>query len=173
MIALANDAYTRPGQERQEEVALFLKAIISAVETEQRGDGNTVVFDYLTEAIMGEELAAAVEWWNAEPEETSPPTPFVPENPAYSSLPSQVLLAEGESYDAQAETLRLAAEAADADSDRFDLAKVFFAAVLFVAGRATIVQRRSIQVAYLGLSATGLVAGFVILATTSGAFALG
>ncbi len=107
------------------------------------------------------------------PRQPPPPTPFVPENPAFADLPSQVLLAEGEAYDEQAEVLRLAAEAADANSDRFDLANVFFAVVLFVAGLTTIVQRRSIQVGFHALGSFGLIAGLAILVTTPGAFELG
>ena len=122
---------------------------------------------------MSDELYAAYAWWRDEPEETSPPTPFVEQNPAFANLPSQTLLAEGQAYDEQAEAFRLAAEEADANSDRFDLANVFFAVVLFIAGLTTIVQRRSIQIGFLVLSAVGLVAGFAVLATTPGAFALG
>lgn len=170
-IALANDAYIRSGQERQQELTLFVDAALAGVAAGE--DGNTVVFDYLTEGIMSEELYAAFAWWRDEPEETTPPTPFVPENPAFAALPSEVLLAEGQAYDEQAEASRAAAEEADANSDRFDLANVFFAVVLFVAGLTTIVQRRSIQMGFLGLSAVGLVAGFAVLATTPGAFALG
>ena len=170
-IALANDAYIRAGQERQQELALFLDAALAGVAASE--DGNTVVYDYLTEGIMSPELLSAFAWWRDEPEETSPATPFVPENPAFANLPSEVLLAEGQALDEQAETLRVAAEAADADSDRFDLANVFFAVVLFIAGLTTIVQRRSIQIGFLALSAVGLVAGFAVLATTPGAFALG
>lgn len=170
-ISLANDAYIRSGQERQQEVTLFLDAALAGVAASE--DGNTVVYEYLTEGIMSPELYAAFTWWRDEPEETSPATPFVPENPAFANLPSEVLLAEGEALDKQAETLRMAAEAADANSDRFDLANVFFAVVLFVAGLTTIVQRRSIQIGFLALSAVGLIAGFAVLATTPGAFALG
>lgn len=170
-IALANDAYIRAGQERQQELALFLDAALAGVAASE--DGNTVVYDYLTEGIMSPELFSAFAWWRDEPEETSPATPFVPENPAFANLPSEVLLAEGQALDEQAETLRVAAEAADANSDRFDLANVFFAVVLFIAGLTTIVQRRSIQIGFLALSAVGLVAGFAVLATTPGAFALG
>lgn len=170
-IALANDAYIRSGQERQQELTLFVDAALAGVSAGE--DGNTVVYDYLTEGIMSEELYAAFVWWRDEPEETTPPTPFVPENPAFASLPSEVLLAEGQAYDEQAEASRVAAEAADANSDRFDLANVFFAVVLFVAGLTTIVQRRSIQIGFLALSTVGLVAGVAVLATTPGAFALG
>ena len=170
-IALANDAYIRAGQERQQELALFLDAALAGVAASE--DGNTVVYDYLTEGIMSPELFSAFAWWRDEPEDTSPATPFVPENPAFANLPSEVLLAEGQALDEQAETLRVAAEAADANSDRFDLANVFFAVVLFIAGLTTIVQRRSIQIGFLALSAVGLVAGFAVLATTPGAFAPG
>ncbi len=170
-IALANDAYIRSGQERQQELRLFVDAALAGVAASE--DGNTIVYDYLTEGIMSAELNAAFAWWRDEPEETSPPTPFVPENPAFASLPSEVLLAEGQAYDEQAEASRVAAEEADANSDRFDLANVFFAVVLFVAGLTTIVQRRSIQIGFLALSIVGLIAGFVVLATTPAAFALG
>jgi hypothetical protein len=170
-IALANDAYIRSGQERQQELTLFVDAALAGAAAGE--DGNTLAYDYLTEGIMSEELYAAFAWWRDEPDETTPPTPFVPENPAFAALPSEVLLAEGQAYDEQAEASRAAAEEADANSDRFDLANVFFAVVLFVAGLTTIVQRRSIQIGFLSLSAVGLLAGFAVLATTSGAFALG
>lgn len=170
-IALANDAYIRSGQERQQELTLFVDAALAGVSASE--DGNTIVYDYLTEGIMSEQLYAAFAWWRDEPDETTPSTPFVPENPAFASLPSEVLLAEGQAYDEQAEASRVAAEAADANSDRFDLANVFFAVVLFVAGLTTIVQRRSIQIGFLALSTVGLVAGVAVLATTPGAFALG
>ena len=167
--ALANDAYIRSGQERQQELTLFVDAAVEA----NKEDGSAVVFDYLTKGIMSEELYAAFKWWQEEPEKTTPPTPFVPENPEFENLPSEQLLAEGQAKDAEADELRVAAEKADADSDRFDLANVFFAVVLFVAGLTTIVQRRSIQIGFLALSAVGLLAGFIVLVTTSGAFVLG
>ncbi|MFM8884577.1 MAG: hypothetical protein ACKOH7_07235 [Solirubrobacterales bacterium] len=167
--ALANDAYIRSGQERQQELTLFVDAAVEA----NKEDGSATLFNYLTQGIMSKELYAAFKWWQEEPEKTTPPTPFVPENPEFENLPSEVLLAEGQANDEKAEVSRVAAEKADADSDRFDLANVFFAVVLFVAGLTTIVQRRSIQIGFLALSVVGLVAGFIVLATTSGAFALG
>ena len=165
-LALANDAYIRSGQERAQETSIFLDTAIASFE------GNTDLEAYLTEQVMSDEVYAVFQWWLELPVEETPPTPFVPENPAFAELPSEILLAEGQAYDEQAETLRLAAEAADANSDRFDLANVFFAVVLFVAGLTTIVQRRSIQIGFLALSAVGLIAGFAVLATTPGAFAL-
>lgn len=170
-LSLANDAYIRSGQERQQEISLFVETALAAVSSSS--DVDSAAVDYLTQAIMSEELRAAFEWWRDEPQETTPPTPFVPENPAFANLPSEVLLAEGQAYDEQANELRLAAEAADANSDRFDLANVFFAVVLFVAGLTTIVQRRSIQIGFLALGSIGIIAGLAILVTTPGAFALG
>ncbi|MFM9022609.1 MAG: hypothetical protein ACKOK7_02490, partial [Solirubrobacterales bacterium] len=142
--ALANDAYIRSGQERQQELTLFVDAAVEA----NKEDGSATLFNYLTQGIMSKELYAAFKWWQEEPEKTTPPTPFVPENPEFENLPSEVLLAEGQANDEKAEVSRVAAEKADADSDRFDLANVFFAVVLFVAGLTTIVQRRSIQIGF-------------------------
>lgn len=160
-IALANDTYGRADQQESLETTLFLDWA-TATST-----GNDDAAAYL-EVVMSDELYAAVEWWNAEPAATSPPTPFDAANPYYADLPSQVLIADGDALLEEADLLRLAAEEADGTSDRFDLANVFFAVVLFIAGLTTIVQRRSIQVAFLALSAVGLVGGIAVLVTTAG-----
>ena len=73
----------------------------------------------------------------------------------------------------EAENLRLVAEEAEATSDRYNLANVFFAVVLFIAGLTTIVQRRSIQVAFLSISVLGLISGLVLLILTPGWASLG
>lgn len=164
-IALANDTLSRADQQEQLETSLFLDWAVAT------SAGNLESADYLAN-VMSEELFAAVQWWFDQPEENSPATPFVTDNPEYQNLPSQVLVAEGDAILAEAETYRLAAEQADADSDRFELANVFFAVVLFVAGLATLVQRRSIQIGFLALSIIGLVTGFAVLTTTPGAWAL-
>ncbi|MDP4906007.1 MAG: DUF4337 family protein [Candidatus Nanopelagicales bacterium] len=160
-IALANDTYGRADQQESLEISLFLEWAIAV------SAGNVEASGYL-EQVMSSELYAAVEWWQVEPEDTTPPTPFDPANPNFVSLPSQVLVAEGDALLEEAETLRAAAEAADSTSDRYDLANVFFAVVLFIAGLTTIVQRRSIQLGFIALSILGLVAGIVVLVTTTG-----
>ncbi len=160
-IALANDTYGRADQQESLETTLFLDWAVAT------STGNADAAAYL-EVVMSDELYAAVEWWNAEPAETSPPTPFDAANPYFADLPSQVLIADGDALLEEADVLRLAAEEADGTSDRFDLANVFFAVVLFIAGLTTIVQRRSIQVAFLALSAVGLVGGIAVLVTTAG-----
>lgn len=164
-IAIANDTFSRADQQEQLETTLFLDwAVATSV-------GNDDAADYLVN-VMSDELFAAVEWWIEQPNDSAPATPFTPDNPAFADLPSQVLVAEGEAILAEADTFRLAAEQADADSDRFDLANVFFAVVLFIAGLATLVQRRSIQVGFLTISVLGFIAGLAVLATTPGAWAL-
>lgn len=164
-IALANDTFSRADQQEQLETTLFLDWAVAI------SAGNLDAAAYLAE-VMSDEMNAAVEWWSSQPDDAIPATPFTEDNPAYADLPSQVLITEGEALLDEAETMRLAAEDADTRSDRFELANVFFAVVLFVAGLATLVHRRAIQVGFLVLSSIGVVVGFVVLATTSGAFAL-
>lgn len=164
-IASANDYLSRADQQESLERSLFLEwALANSLE-------NYDAAAYIAE-VMTDELYSAVDWWAQDASETSPATPFVEENPYFAGLESQVLIVEGMSLYEEADALREAAEIADATSDRFDLANVFFAIVLFVAGMATIVQRRSIQLAFLALSLAGLIAGVVLLVTTSGWAAL-
>ena len=165
-IALANDTFGRADQQESLETALFLEwaGATSA--------GNAEAADYLIE-VMSDELYGAVDWWAQQPDEVGFATPFVAENPGYGQLPSQILVADGDALLAEAAALRAAAEEADATSDRFDLASVFFAVVLFVAGLTTIVQSRGIQIGFLVLSTLGLGAGIGVLVTTPGWNSLG
>ena len=158
-IALANDTYSRADQQETLETSLFLQWAVAI------SGGNDGAAEYLVQ-VMSDEVYAAFDWWNQQPEETGPPTPFAPDNPYFADVPSQVLLAEGAALLEEANALRLAAEEADAVSDRFDLAGVFFAVVLFVAGLTTVIQRRLIQVGFLTLSVIGLAAGIAVLVTT-------
>lgn len=158
-IALANDTYSRADQQETLETSLFLQWAVA------NSSGNDEAAAYLVQ-VMSDELYAAVEWWAAQPEDTGPATPFVPDNPSFANVPSQVLVAEGDALSAEADQNRVAAEEADAVSDRFDLAGVFFAVVLFVAGLTTVIQRRGIQIGFLALSAVGLVVGIAVLVTT-------
>ena len=161
LIASANDTYAQSDQQSQLEQQFFLSYAINA---SQGNDGAT---NYL-ENTMSDELAAAVNWWFDQPDETSPPTPFVDENPEYQNLPSQVLLDEGNATMDQADAARVAAEAANKIGDRYGLANVFFAIVLFLAGIATLLQRTKIQVGILVLGLAMLVVGSVIMVSTSG-----
>jgi hypothetical protein len=158
-IALANDTYGRADQQESLERTLFLEWAVAVASD------NVLASEYL-QTVMSDELYAAVEWWQSEPAESSPPTPFDDANPSYADLPSQVLVSEGDALVEEADARRVAAEEANAVSDRFALASVFFAVVLFVAGLTTIVQRRSIQFGFLGLSVVGLIGGVAVLVTT-------
>lgn len=160
-IALANDTYGRADQQESLEISLFLEWAIAV------SAGNADASGYL-EQVMSSELYAALEWWQLEPEDSTPPTPFDQANPSFADLPSQVLVAEGDALLEGADASRAAAEEADSTSDRYDLANVFFAVVLFIAGLTTIVQRRSIPLGFIALSILGLVAGIVVLVTTTG-----
>jgi len=160
-MAVANDTYGRADQQESLEVSLFLEWAV-AVATD-----NVDAANYL-EVVMSEDLYAAVEWWQSEPDESSPPTPFDAANPFYADLPSQLLVSEGDVLIEEVNDNRAAAEEANAISDKFDLANVFFAVVLFIAGLTTIVQRRSIQFGFMFLSAAGLIGGITVLVTTPG-----
>jgi hypothetical protein len=166
MIASANDIYAQSDQERQLEQQFFLTFAINAAQ------GNDDAVAYLT-ATMSDELSAAVTWWFEQPDETSPPTPFVQDNPEYANLPSQVLLDEGNVAMDDAAASRLAAEEAGKLGDRYGLANVFFAIVLFLAGIATLLKRTSIQVGILGLGVVTLVVGAVIIVSTPGWSSIG
>jgi len=161
LISEANDTYALSDREAQLEQQFFLQYAIAKAE------GNTGVEDYLIET-MGEELYQVVLWWEEQPRETQPLSPFVEENPNYAGLPSQDLIAQGDDLKGQADARRVIAETADADSDRFELANVFFAIVLFLAGVATLLGRRSVQIGILSLSVVMMVAGIVVLVTTPG-----
>jgi len=165
LISDANDTYAASDREAQLEQQFFLQYAIA------QSSANTDVETYLRNT-MGEELFKAVEWWEGQPAETQPLSPFVAENPNYAALPSQDLIAQGDSLKAQSDEKRVAAEAADADSDRFDLANVFFAIVLFLAGIATLLSRRGVQVGILVLSVVMMTVGVVVLVTTPGWAAL-
>lgn len=158
-ISDANDTYAVSDREAQSEQQFFLQYAIA------RAEGNAQVAEYLGET-MGSDLYESVQWWEEQPLETQPLSPFVEENPNYANLPSQDLSGQGDALKAKADESRILAETADADSDRFELSNVFFAIVLFLAGIATLLRRRSVQVGLLALSALMLVSGAVVLVTT-------
>ena len=165
-IASANDTYAQADQASQLEQQFFLTYAINAAE------GNDGAVAYL-EQTMSPELAAVVSWWVDQPQETSPPTPFVENNPEYVNLPSQVLLDEGNTVMASADVARAAAEVANKIGDRFGLANVFFAITLFLAGIATLLRQTRIQVGILVLGVAMLVVGSVIILTTPGWSSIG
>lgn len=161
LVSSANDIYAQSDQASSLEQQFFLSFAIAAAE------GNEGVTAYL-EQTMSEELYAAVDWWLQQPPETVATSPFVPENPAFANLPSQLLIAEGNAVMEQANAKRLAAEEAEAIGGRYGLANVFFAVVLFVAGIASVLSGRRLQVGMLVLGGILLLVGVGILVTTPG-----
>ena len=164
-IARANDRYSQADQTSGYETSLFLQFAIEA------GTGNEDAADYLL-TVMDDAMYEAVLWWSDIPDEDRPATPFTDDNPYVADLSSEELLSEGDALMDEADELRLTAEEAEATSDRYNLANVFFAVVLFIAGLTTIIQRRSIQVSFLSVSILGLTSGLVLLALTPGWFSL-
>ena len=164
-IARANDRYSQADQTSGYETSLFLQFAIEA------GTGNEDAADYLL-TVMDDAMYEAVLWWTDIPDEDRPATHFTDDNPYVADLFSEELLSEGDALMDEADELRLTAEEAEATSDRYNLANVFFAVVLFIAGLTTIIQRRSIQVSFLSVSILGLTSGLVLLALTPGWFSL-
>ncbi|MEC7435433.1 MAG: hypothetical protein VX582_07390 [Actinomycetota bacterium] len=164
-IARDNDRYSQADQTSGYETSLFLQFAIEA------GTGNEDAADYLL-TVMDDAMYEAVLWWSDIPDEDRPATPFTDDNPYVADLFSEELLSEGDALMDEADELRLTAEEAEATSDRYNLANVFFAVVLFIAGLTTIIQRRSIQVSFLSVSILGLTSGLVLLALTPGWFSL-
>lgn len=164
-IARANDRYSQADQTSGYETSLFLQFAIEA------GTGNEDAADYLL-TVMDDAMYEAVLWWSDIHDEDRPATPFTDDNPYVADLFSEELLSEGDALMDEADELRLTAEEAEATSDRYNLANVFFAVVLFIAGLTTIIQRRSIQVSFLSVSILGLTSGLVLLALTPGWFSL-
>lgn len=158
LISEANDAYGQSDAERSLEEQFFLQYAI------QTAQGNTEAAAYL-EQTMSPEMWDAVSWWVQQPD-GGPVSPFVAENPYYANLPSQVLLTQGSDLMAQADAKRVEAEEANQTSDRFALANVFFAVVLFLAGIATLLSRFKVQAGILILSVVILAIGIFFLVTT-------
>lgn len=161
LIAQANDIYAQSDQASSLEQQFFLSYVI------ETSAGNADGAAYL-EATMTDDLWAVVEWWLAEPNETAPPTPFAESNPAYPDLTSQLLLVDGQAAMDEAEQRRLAAREAGETGDRYGLANVFFAIVLFLAGIATLLSRRFLQIGIVSLSLVILAVGVVIMVTIPG-----
>ena len=122
--------------------AIFLeyaKALVSEDE---------VTATYIQESLMSPELAAAVEWWIEQPDDTGPDSPFVEENPNWDDSS----WATAADLDVEAQQYFDSARQADADGDKFDLLEVIVTLSLFLFGIASLVRQQKIQV---GLAAVG------------------
>lgn len=122
--------------------AIFLEYAKAVVAEDE------VTAAYIKDTLMSPELAAAVEWWIEQPEDTGPASPFVDENPNWDD--SSWVAAE--ELDVKAQEYFDAAKKADTDGDRFDLLQVVVTLSLFLFGVASLARQQKIQV---GLAALG------------------
>jgi hypothetical protein len=109
---------------------------------------DEVTATYIQESLMSPELAAAVQWWIEQPDDTGPDSPFVEENPNWNDG-SWTIAAD---LDVEAQEYFDSARQADADGDEFDLLEVIVTLSLFLFGISSLVRQQKIQV---GLAAVG------------------
>jgi hypothetical protein len=122
--------------------ALFLEYAKALVAEEE------VTATYIHETLMSTELAAAVDWWLEQPEETAPDSPFVEENPNW----DDTSWTTAEELDVEAQQFFDTARDADSEGDEFDLLEVIVTLSLFLFGIASLVRQQKIQV---GLATVG------------------
>ena len=138
----ASQEYNTAIASDNQDQAIFLeyaKALVSEDE---------VTATYIQESLMSPELAAAVEWWIEQPDDTGPDSPFVEENPNWDDSSWNTAA----DLDVEAQQYFDSARQADADGDEFDLLEVIVTLSLFLFGVASLVRQQKIQV---GLAAVG------------------
>ena len=109
---------------------------------------DEVTATYIQESLMSPELAAAVEWWIEQPDDTGPDSPFVEENPNWDDSSWNTAA----DLDVEAQQYFDSARQADADGDEFDLLEVIVTLSLLLFGVASLVRQQKIQV---GLATVG------------------
>lgn len=105
---------------------------------------------YVFQTLMSPELAAAVEWWSDQPDESGFDSPFVDENPAWSNEAFET----AQALDAEAQSQFDEAERIGGEADDFERLSVVLALALFFLGIAGLSRQRRVM---LGLAACGLV----------------
>ena len=133
--AVANDIRDR---------SLFLEFAKAA----QADDEATA--QYVLQTLMSPELAAAVEWWSEQPDESGPDSPFVEENPAWSNEEFET----AEELDIEAQLRFDEAKRVGGEADDFERLSVILALALFFLGIAGLSRQHRVM---LGLAACGTV----------------
>ena len=146
----ASQLWTEGNQFRAEDQAVFLEWM-KAVQTD-----DIVFADYIQNNLMSVELLAGLEWWNEQPDVS---TPFTEENPDYRLLQFD----DARALDEEVEEHFNAAADADAESDNFEFVTVLLAIVLFFLGIAGVTARRRLQTGFLAAGGLLLVASLVML----------
>lgn len=99
---------------------------------------NQMAADRIRDGLMSENLAAAVEWYEANRERADDPLDVRAGSPY-----KVVGLTEGEKLQKESEDTFAAAKQADAAGDKYNLATVVLALALFFGGIATLLDRPS------------------------------
>jgi hypothetical protein len=133
--AVANDIRDR---------SLFLEFAKAA----QADDEATA--QYVLQTLMSPELAAAVEWWSEQPDESGPDSPFVEENPAWSNEDFET----AQKLDVEAQERFDEAKRVGGEADDFERLSVILALALFFLGVAGLSRQHRVM---LGLAACGMV----------------
>ena len=105
---------------------------------------------YVLQTLMSPELAAAVEWWSEQPDESGFDSPFVDENPAWSNE----ALETAQALDVEAQSRFDEAKRIGGEADDFERLSVVLALALFFLGIAGLSRQRRVM---LGLAACGMV----------------
>lgn len=153
--ATRNDSsffYQQGNQAASEDRAQYLQYQIAIY------GNNVALAGYIRDALMSENLRAAVNWYEVQPETTTAVDPFDVDN---GSPYETADYAEGEVLQKQSDDAFAAAKILDDTGDRYSLATVVFAIALFFGGIATLLRSPPVQVALVVMGAVALVAGGV------------
>lgn len=128
--------------------------------------GDTATAEVIRERLFSPELYAATAAWNEIPvgSPDEPPTPLDMEEYVIPAQDEAIALTE------QAAQEFTEAQAFDDAGDKFELAAVFLAVSLFLAGVGSLFKARKVQIAILTMAAVAVVPG--VIAITQGQSAL-
>ena len=124
--------------------ALFLEF----AKASNAGDESTA--DYIYSSLMSDDLAAAVDWWVEQPDSAGYDTPFVEDNPNWSTTAYD----DAAAIDADAQAKFDEATVKDGQGSDFDVLSIIIAISLFLFGVASLVRQERIKI---GLGAIGAV----------------
>lgn len=146
----ANSYYDDYSQTYFADKQLFLEFNLAALE-------DPAVAAEIRELYFGPELEAATKVWAELPEDETPPTPLdLDEYVVQSYEDYEVASAEADAKFEEGAT-------ADAAGDDFELANVYFAVSLFMAGVAALFRRHPVRYFALTLSVLAMIPGIVAM----------
>lgn len=154
----ANSYYDDYSQTYFADKQLFLQYNLLALE-------DPALAVEMRQLYFGPELEAATKVWEEIPTDDSPPTPLDLDEYELTSFDDY------ETSSAEADAKFEEGATADAAGDEFELANVYFAVSLFMAGVAALFRRHPVRYFALALSVAGLVPG--VIAMLNGQSALG